>query len=306
MTMQNIKPLMDALGVWSKKYRSYGDYSVTTLIDSPRVVQLTKRYKELIKKKPEQMISAFVGSCVHSGFEDGLRLQSLIDNKYDVERTVFDKIEDRLISGQFDILMDQKHLYDIKTCKVWKKVFDPGMEDWHKQQNIYAYLLHRRGMDVKSLNIIALYLDWKSMDAARKPEMPQEPVEEYELNFWPYDKTEQFLFERINMMKDTEKTPDESLPLCTSEEMWERNSDTVYAVMVEGAARSSKNVSTFEEAKICGGELMVKGKKVYIEVRKPTRTRCESWCDVNTWCNQYYEYMNRKDASGKLVERINL
>ncbi len=305
--MKHIKPLMDALAVWSKRYRSYGDYSVTTLIDSPRIVHLTKRHKHEIKRGPEQQISAFIGSCVHGGFEDGLRLQSLIDDKYDVERTVFDKIEDRLISGTFDILMDGKHLYDIKTCKVWKKIFDPHMEDWHKQVNIYAYMLHRRGIEVKSLNIIALYLDWKQVDAVRDERFPRDPVEEYEMEFWPLEETEGFVRDRINLMKSNEQVADENLPLCTSEEMWERDSDTTYAVMsTSNLKRSMKNFKVKEEAIAYAQEVKVKHQPgtIFVEVRLPKRKRCEEWCDVAPWCNQYAHYKNNKQGDAGLVERI--
>lgn len=306
--MKQIKVLMDALQQWNKRYRSFGDYSVTTLIDTPRVVHLKKRHAAEIIKTPEQMISAFVGSGVHSMFEESLRFHSVLDPKYDIERTVFDKIEDRLISGKFDILWDSKHIYDIKTCKTYKKIFDPDMVEWHKQQNIYALLLHNRGLDIRSINIIAVYLDWQKKKAAFDKDYPQEKVIEYELNLWDWDTTTAFLVDRIRLMKANEDVPDEHLPLCTDEDMWVRNKDTVYAVYAEPkATRALKLCASLQEAR---DYATTQPKKIIpgvslVEVRKPARTRCEDWCEVQSFCTQWKEY-EAKLQSGEKYERITL
>lgn len=301
--MKEIKILTDALEVWSKQYKAYGDYSVTTLLDSPRIVQLTRRHKDQIIRTPEQQVSAFIGSCVHAGFENSLRLQSLIDSRYDIERTVFDKIEDRLITGKFDILLNERHLYDIKTCKSWKHIFDPHHREWTEQLNLYAYLLQRRGVEVRSINIVALYLDWVEREMLSKPEYPRKPVEEYELTLWYFKDTDLFIREKIRGMKNAEELPDEALPLCSSEDMWEKNTNGQFAVFKdEKAQRASRKFDSFDEAKAF---IMSKGREYQIiEKRLPIRTRCEKWCDAAPWCNQYADYLKKKDASGKSVERI--
>jgi hypothetical protein len=278
---------------------------VTTLLNPARVVHLSKRHSHEIKRTPGQMIPAFVGSGVHRMFEESLKLQTAIDNRYDIERTVFDKIEDRLITGTFDILYDSKHLYDIKTCKVWKVIFDPHMVEWTQQQNIYALLLHRRGFDIKSINILAIYLDWKQKEALFKPEYPQESVVEYKLKLWPWEETEGFLAARIKLMKDFEDTPDDDLMFCTDDEMWVRNTEVKYALFTSSeAGRAKKIYSTLDEAM----NAALNDKKIipgvsFIEVREPSRTRCVDWCAVAPFCNQYKEWCGKKQ-NGVEFERI--
>jgi hypothetical protein len=305
--MREIKILTDALSVWGKRYRNFGDYSVTTLLNPVRMVQLLKRYGDKVEREPAKQISAFIGSGVHAAFEDSLKLQSLLDSRYDVERTVFDKIEDRLVAGKFDVLFDNKHLYDIKTCKTWKKIFDPNMEEWHKQLNIYAYLLKRRGVPIKSINIIAIYLDWQVKHKMNNPEYPPESVVEYELTMWEYDNTDAYLRERVSAMKAAEEVPDDALPYCTNEEMWARDTDTSYAVMPqEGAARALKVCHSMQDAvEYARGSKSVRPAISYIEVRKPLRKRCEEWCDVNKFCNQYAAYLKTKEG-GKVCQKIML
>ena len=248
--MKHIKVLMDALNQWSKRYKSYGDYSVTTLLNSPRQVHLQKRYGSQVIREPEQQVAAFIGTGVHSMFEESLRLQAILDPKYEIERTVFDKIQNRLITGKFDILYDNKHLYDIKTCKVWKKVFDPDLVEWHQQLNMYAWMLRNRGLDIKSINVIAIYMDWQQQRAFRDDSYPNAPIIEYELKLWQDDYTEKYINGRIKLMVESETLTDEQLPFCSSEEMWQRASETTFAVMPKKeATRASKVFSTMEEAK---------------------------------------------------------
>jgi hypothetical protein len=35
------------------------------------------------------------------------------------------------------------------------------------------------------------------------------------------------------------------------------------------------------------------------EIRPAKRTRCESWCPVNKYCNQYHDYISAKAKGGK-------
>jgi hypothetical protein len=313
--MRHIKLFVDAMEMWQRRHKSYGDYGVTTLLKPPRMVQLERRYGDRVIRPLEGLVSAFMGHGVHSAFEENLRLKSILEPRYDVERTVVDKIEDRLISGRYDILWDNKDLYDIKTTKVWKVVFDPHFEEWHQQLNLYAYLLKRRGLEIASINIIAVFMDWSAQRAMRERlagngGYPPDPVMEYTLELWPYEKSEHFIIERINAMKDAENLDDASLPLCTSEERWmrtETGGEAAYALMLKpDARRATKICQTLDEAvataKITKG--IVAGQS-YIEVRYPVAKRCESFCAINEYCNQYEKYMASK-VHNNLMERIPL
>jgi hypothetical protein len=296
---------VDALNQWSKRYKSYGDYSVTTLLNSPRQVHLQKRHGAQVVREPEQQIAAFIGTGVHSMFEESLRLQAILDPKYEIERTVFDKIQNRLITGKFDILYDNKHLYDIKTCKVWKKVFDPDLVEWHQQLNMYAWMLRNRGLDIKSINVIAIYMDWQQQRSFRDDSYPNEPIIEYELKLWQDDYTEKYINGRIKLMVESETLTDEQLPFCTTEEMWQRASETTYAVMPKKeATRASKIFPTLEEAKGYGRDKFATSPDAFIEIRRPDRTRCERWCDGKDWCSQYRDYSANKERILKEIVPI--
>jgi hypothetical protein len=279
--MENIKILKDAISIWMKQYRNYGDYSVTTLLKPPRIVMLEKRYGDKAERNVKSVVGAFLGTGIHAVFEKCLRLMQVLDPKYELERSVYDKINGRLIAGRFDILYDGRELWDIKTCQTWKKIFDPGMDEWHQQLNIYSYLLHRRGIDVDSLNVLAVYKDWRKMMAVRDRTYPQEQVVEYQLTKWPLDVQESFLHDRIELMKTCEDLPDDELPLCTREDMWAK--PTKYAVMKNKKAKRATRVLDSEAA----AQEWIAAKGGILEVRRGERTRCDTYCGVREFCSQY-------------------
>ena len=291
--MNNILPLMAALEVHLGHYKSYGDYSATSLIDTPRIVQLKKRYGHLVQVDPERQMASFIGTGVHNYFEDTLRQYAALNKDYELERSVFDSVGGRLITGRFDILYDQKHIYDIKTAKVWKKIFDPEMVDWHAQQNIYAWLLRRRGVAIESINIVAVYLDWQKGNALRDRNYPQERVQQYRLNLWSPERQEAFIRERLDLHVAAENLSDNELPACSPEERWERFPSGLpvqYALFKNREAKRALRVAdTMNEIVDIIKEKNIASDGI-IEVRHAKRTRCLDWCDGAPWCNHYLQY----------------
>lgn len=299
MTKPNI--IADVMWAHKNHYKSYGDYSVTGLIDTPRVTRLKKRYEKLSEPEIIGTMPSIYGTAVHDYMEKCLsQYQMNPDVEYELERSVYDKISDRIITGKFDVLANRKHMYDFKTCKTWKTVFDPDFEEWHEQQNLYAYLLHRRGIDIETINIIALYQDWQEGQALRNSSYPQSQMIEYELEKWEPQVAEEFLRERLYIHKQCEELPDDELPECTREERWERFSDgrTVqYALMKDKSARAavpgSLKCNSVKELVELARTKKLTGDS-FIEVRYAQRKRCENYCSVNKWCNLYREYCEKK------------
>jgi hypothetical protein len=245
-------------------------------------------------------MASLVGSGVHAYVETLLKQAN--NNRYELERSVFKYMGERYVTGRFDILLDQEHIFDIKTGKTWKTVFDPGMVDWHRQQNIYAYLLRDRGVKIKTINIMAIYLDWMEGSAARDPNYPQLPLQYYSLDLWDMDEAEAYIMERLEMNKVVEDMPDDDLPACTREERWERfpNGDQVqYAVMKHKKAKRAMRVFNTERdaCEYCMTKAKGLTEDSVIEVRYAKRKRCESWCPVASRCNHYKIYCQKKKTN---------
>lgn len=307
--MENIKALTRAVEAERGRYHSSGDYSVTDLINPPRVVALRKRYGDQTDQPLSAVIPSLIGTFIHEGFELYLRKWAE-DNDYkdyQFERELMAEINGRKISGRFD-LMDGLDIYDFKSCKVWKKIFDPDLEEWHQQQNLYAYLLHLNGVDVNSINIIAIYKDWQENMSLRDRNYPQDQICEYKLELWPWEKTEAFLNERLDLHMACEGVDDGDLPQCTREERWERFSGghTVeYAIMkTRSAKRATKVIRTcLDDAYIAAKKIKGISNESVIEIRYSKRLRCEKYCAVNKFCNHFKIY-SESMASGTLNDYL--
>lgn len=307
--MTGLELIQHAMDISDTAYRSFSDYSVTTLIKPVRVAQLEKRYGKDAKLPFTSRIASFMGTGVHNHVEACLSKYSVVNPKVELERALYDQFLDRHISGRFDILYDRRKMFDFKTAKSWKLIFDPDFEEWHAQQNIYAYLLHRRGIDIESTNVIVWYKDWQESNALRDKHYPQSEVCEYELTKWDYDYTEEYLLKRLQSLIDSENLDDGDLPQCTREERWERHpgGDTVqYAVLKNTKAkRASRVLPTVEEAVKYAASAKTIGSDGIIEVRYAVPKRCENWCAPCDNCDWYKSYKARK-TTGSINEYIQL
>ena len=123
--MEHITILQRVAEMERERYQSSGDYSVTDIIDPPRLVRLSKRYKAEIIPPLKSVISSMFGTAVHEYFEKYLKKWR---NRYEYPDYTFEEqvqaeICGRNLSGRYDI-RDGTEINDIKTAKTGKKVFD--------------------------------------------------------------------------------------------------------------------------------------------------------------------------------------
>lgn len=301
MSFDHILPLKHAMEEYTKGYSNMGaDYSVTTLIQPPQLVQLTKRYAEQInvqKKKKrkdwEQLLASFMGTAVHNSLEWNLRryITTHPDYKFNdktktgylLERRLWDRIADRKISGQFDVYFNSM-LYDWKVTKVWKAIYG-DYTDWEEQLNLYAYFCSIHDIFIKDLFIVLWMKDWDK-NKMYQQDYPKEPIKLIKLSLWPPEKQHNRFIELIEIQKANEDLPDNKLQQCSVKDRWAK--PDLYAVMKKGQKRA-KRVSGMTSPKIAN-EYIAKQKdkdQLYIQFRKGESLRCEKFCDAKDFCHQY-------------------
>jgi hypothetical protein len=284
-----------------ERYSKSGDYSVTDIISPPRVVHLKKRYGHIAKKTLDGSVAAMLGTAIHEYFEKYLELwcDKHDYDGYNLEEQVQIKRQGRKISGRTDIREDTI-LYDLKSIKVWKLIFDPDLVEFHEQQNLYRLLIKLDlGVKIEQLNIVAIYKDWQEGNALRDRHYPQQQVIEYELSLWDYVDTERFLDTKLAELIRCEEIADEDLPICTRDERWERHpgGDTIhYGILKNRKAKRATKV-------IRGGSLddavaVAQGMKgmtadSVIEIRYALPKRCQKYCDINEHCSFWKQWASK-------------
>jgi hypothetical protein len=263
--------------------------SATQLLNSPKIVALTKKFEDELEQDVSDMVWSIFGTAIHGVLEHGK------DDNHIVEERLHTTFDGWRISGAIDLQIitgpDTVSIRDYKTTSAWAVMNEKY--EWEQQLNIYAWLVETVKLQiVDSVGIVAIIRDWSRRDAARNPDYPQSPVKEIPITLWPYQQREDFISERISKHSECEfhMETDEELPPCTPEEMWEK--PTTWALKKKGGVRAIKVYETQEEA-----EAALDPKVHEIEVRLGSRTRCESFCPVNTYCQQWRDYQESKDGN---------
>jgi len=297
--MDGIKPLSDAIQIHRTNYSSGGaDYSVTTLLNPPRIVHLEKRHLQKVTRYVKEQLGSFIGTAIHEYLERCLN--KVPDSPYTCEERLAITIDDRVVSGAYDIVAINSNLdedmYDLKTTSTWKAIFG-DKDDWTAQQNMYRYLYwYHKKRKLRTIRVIGMFMDWSAREMQRYGgKYPREKSVEYSLPRWGVDKTYKYMQERVAIMKAEEDTPDDELPLCTYEDMWSKpDKFAVHAINRKNALRVC---DTEDDANEWMSEYLTKDTckhkiaQLYIECRPAVRTRCEHWCPCNTHCNQYNDYL---------------
>ena len=187
------------------------------------------------------------------------------------------------LSGAIDaqeVTPDGVIISDFKVTSVWSVVYDKS--SWHKQLNVYAYLVRKsKGQTVKKVQIVALLRDWVRRKAEEGGDYPSAPIVIIDIPLWSNEEQDSYV--ESQMKAHIEAANTENLIHCTSEEMWEKA--TVYAVMKKGRKSAVRLFPSEAEAE---ERVAKEGSNHYVEIRRGEKTRCtQDWCGVSQWCDQY-------------------
>lgn len=267
--------------------------SATEILNSPRIVNLKRKHWDSLEQDASEMVWSLFGSAVHHILQHGK------SEHHVVEERIFTEFNGWRISGAIDLqefYEDGVILSDYKVTGAWAVMNEK--DDWHKQLNVYAWLLERvKGVKVKALNIVAIIRDWSRRDALTKEGYPKSPIVVIDIPLWDFDKREEYVASRLRLHNEAFFAihAGEDMPECTAEEMWEK--PTYYAVKKEGNVRAKsvhEERSAAEEALVLAQSKAKKGESFFIEVREGDRTRCSGFCQVSNQCSQYQTYLTEK------------
>ncbi len=268
-------------------YAQDGDISITGLINPPRIVQLKKRHDEEIIEDVSENIWRLLGKSIHY-------ILHLIEeeNVLKEERIAY-PVKGWTVTGATD-LYDSSTITDYKLTSVWAVMY--GLKDeWITQTNSYAHLFRSVGFKVERLQIVAILRDWRIKETLKYKDYPCVQVKTFDVPLWEPLKTQIWMENRVLLHQKAVDLSDEHLPKCLPVETWEK--PTIYAVKKQGnkTAISGGLHKTMEDA-----QCMIEERNLVnhiIEIRPGARPRCDNYCNVKQWCNQYLEYSTHKERA---------
>jgi hypothetical protein len=260
--------------------------SVTQLINSPKIVALTQKFDADLEQDVSDMVWSIFGTAIHGVLEHGK------DENHIVEERLHATLDGWRISGAIDLQIKDDaglSIRDYKTTSAWG-VMNEKVE-WEQQLNTYAWLVETvKKTPIIDIGIVAIIRDWSRRDAAKNENYPPAPVKEIPIRLWTYEEQTTYIKHRIGLHSACEfaMETEEDLPPCTPDEMWER--PTVWALKKSwwGQGQVFVHEDRGRGHAQSPGDCLAQDYE--IEVRPGSRIRCESFCPVNTYCQQWRGY----------------
>ena len=198
-------------------------------------------------------------------------------------------VGDYIISGKYDLVLDGT-LSDYKSTSVWTYIYDSNAMKYTQQGSIYKWLAPDRITDNK-VSIQFIFTDWSAANAARDSKYPQSRVLTRDYPLWSTDRTENYIKDKLQDVTSLLDKPQEQLPQCTSEELWESATKYKYFKNPD-AQRATKNFDSLDEANV---RLATEGIGTIKTV--PGEAKACRYCEVVEVCDQAQSLINQ----GRLV-----
>lgn len=261
--------LVRAVEAFRDKYDpGESDITVTSLIDSPRILQLKKKHEHEIVEDVMDNVWSLLGSAVHQILEEA-------EAEGMAEERLYHKIDGVNIGGQFDNLaLEDGILTDYKCTSAWSVVF--GKKDWEYQLNILRLLAEENGFVINRMEICAILRDWTKNNTYQSNSYPKRQVVRIPIIKIPNAQLLKYIKDRLKKHKAAEK----KLPLCTADERWAQPDK--WALMKKGAKRATRVFDNEAEA-----NKMRKHNPGTTVVHRPgSSRRCEEYCSLLPFCSQ--------------------
>jgi hypothetical protein len=274
--------LVDAVA-WSDRDREGCDYTVTELLEPPRIVALKRHFEATLEEDAGDRLWSLLGSAGHEVLARyGKQAQkAIVEERAVMEIDVDGKTFK--VGGRLDYAITEEYtLIDFKFVSYWAaREVKP---EWVQQLNLYRYLATQYGVKIEKAKIIAILRDWSVREARRDPSYPQVQCIVHEVPVWSLFECQEFMIERIRMHEEAKVT----LPACSSADMWERPER--WAAIKPGAKRATRVFDDQVDA-----VAFACGKGLKVERRPGERPRCESYCPCSGHCAQYQLWKEGQD-----------
>ena len=263
--------------------RGDADFSVTQLIEEPRIVAFNERYPELIVIDPYESPWLFIGQMLHGVLEDHSP-----DNEISEER-IHLTVDGVKLSGAMDVQFDEVKV-QIRDYKLTSVYSLNDTTKWEQQLNLYAFLVEEKYPDkeVTDLMIHAFLRDWRIGQSEVIKGYPKTSAVNVSLPLWDAHKREAYVREKIAIHSACVPLSDDDLPECSHEARWP--SGTLWELITEDE-NGDELITTYKtktQATAAMGkldpidELTASIRKTFALYR-----RCKSYCNFNSVCNQY-------------------
>ena len=293
--------------------------SATALIKPLRQIVLSARVPandavvDLIQMVPSRM-----GSAIHDAIEtswkqnyqtalkdlgypqkiiDQVRInpkpEELGDNTIPIylEQRAHKQVGKYTISGKFDFIGDGR-VEDFKTTSAYTAMRGSNDDKYILQGSIYRWL-NPKLVTKDEMAIQFIFTDWSKAKAMQDPKYPQQRIQQKLLPLKSIQETDAFIQRKLSQIDQHWDAPEETIPLCSDEDLWRSEPVFKYYKNPANTKRSTKNFDNKQEAYV---RLSEDG-NVGTVIEQPGQVTACKYCSAFSICSQKDQLI----AAGDLV-----
>lgn len=288
--------------------------SVTTLLKSVRQIVLSKRIaKEEVTIDISSLVSARMGTAIHTAIEQAwmnpvkalkaLNYPEKVYNNIVINPVKVEKgqipvyMEQRSsknvlgieVTGKFDFVAEGK-VQDFKSTSTYTYLNQTNKEKYQLQGSIYRWL-NPNIINKDIMNIHYIFTDWSKVEALKNKEYPQQRVLTQNIPLLTLEATDNWVKQKVKLIKMYEHTDERELPFCTDEELWRKPTIWKYYKDPTKLTRSTKNFDNYSEAM---KRYVEDGSIGLVKEVKGTVGACK-YCSAFVACSQKDIYLENGD-----------
>lgn len=315
-------PLALAVFLASDSYDHEEDViSATTLLKPIRQVVLAKRVPHEDKLVDiAGLVSSRMGTAIHDAIERAWKSGNLPEQlialgyprrvaerirvnptKEEVEAGCipvymevrsYREIEGIKISGKFDFIGDGS-VQDFKSTSVYTYINQTNATKYPLQGSIYRWL-NPELVTQSFMYIHYIFTDWSAAKAKSEKGYPKSRIVSQPYDLLTMEQTEQFIRQRVLLLKKYFEAPEHEIPECTDEELWRK--ETVWKYYKDPNKIDGRSTKNFDSKAEAFARFAQDGSSGAVREVKGGVGACK-YCDAFTVCTQ----KDRLIADGSLI-----
>lgn len=205
-----------------------------------------------------------------------------------LEQRAMREIDGTTIGGKFDMVAEGI-VNDYKSTSVWTWMKGAREDENRLQGSLYRWI-HPNKITEDYIRIHYIFTDWSKAGAKQYPNYPRR-VEYKDIPLLSTQETENWIKNKLALVRQHQNTPEHQLPECTDEELWRSAPSYRYFSDPERAnvagARSTKNFDSESDARKFMSEKGGKG----IIITQPGEVKRCGYCPAFDICTQKDRYL---------------
>ena len=184
------------------------------------------------------------------------------------------------VSGKFDFIGDGR-VEDFKSTSVYTAMRGSNDDKYILQGSIYRWL-NPKLVTKDEMAIQFIFTDWSKAKAMQDPKYPQQRIQQKLLPLKSIQETDAFIQRKLSQIDQHWDAPEETIPLCSDEDLWRSEPVFKYYKNPQKTARATKNFDTRQDAYL----KLAEDGNVGIVKEVPGQVTACKYCSAFSICSQ--------------------